>query len=133
MDNQKDKSVQEQPENERPVVAFWNKHKKEIAIAGGVVGAVGVAVLSALGIKYYWNASSFERWFKKAPLEELRTVRKNVHTEYLKHTINDAYRSSLWDLMARLDKKISALDWDGKTPSGPAYHGEHGTNLYKPD
>ena len=133
MDNQKDKSVQEQPENERPVVAFWNKHKKEIAIAGGVVGAVGVAVLSALGIKYFWNASSFERWFKKAPLEELRTVRNNVHTEYLKHTINDAYRSSLWDLMARLDKKINALDWDGKTPSGPAYHGEHGTNLYKPD
>ena len=133
MDNQKDKSVQEQPENERPVVAFWNKHKKEIAIAGGVVGAVGVAVLSALGIKYFWNASSFERWFKKAPLEELRTVRNNVHTEYLKHTINDAYRSSLWDLMARLDKKINALDWDGKTPSGPAYHGEHGTNIYKPD
>ena len=92
MDNQKDKSVQEQPENERPVVAFWNKHKKEIAIAGGVVGAVGVAVLSALGIKYFWNASSFERWFKKAPLEELRTVRNNVHTEYLKHTINGAHR-----------------------------------------
>lgn len=133
MDNQKDKSVQEQPEKERPVVAFWNKHKKEIAIAGGVVGAVGVAVLSALGIKYFWNASSFERWFKKAPLEELRTVRNNVHTEYLKHTINDAHRSSLWDLMARLDKKISALEWDGKTPSGPAYHREHGFNLYKPD
>jgi hypothetical protein len=36
-------------------------------------------------------------------------------------------------LMSRLDKKISNLEWSGKTPSGPAYHREHGFNLYKPD
>lgn len=133
MDTQKDESIQKQLEKERPVVAFWNKHKKEIAIVGGVFGAIGVAVLSVLGIKYFWNASSFERWFKKAPLEELKTVRGNVHKEYLSHTVNDAHRESLWNLMSRLDKKISNLEWNGKTPSGPAYHREHGFDLYKPD
>ena len=120
-------------DKERPIIAFWNKHKKVITITGGVVGAVGVAVLSVFGVKYFWNASSFERWFKKAPLEELKTVRNNVHAEYLKHTVNDEHRESLWNLMSRLDKKIRRLEWAGKTPSGPAYQREHGFNLYKPD
>ncbi|MCI5575140.1 MAG: hypothetical protein MR379_06160 [Clostridiales bacterium] len=118
---------------DRPIVAFWNKHKKEIATAGGVVGAVGVAILSIFGVKYIWNDSSFERWFKKAPLDDLKTVRGNVHSEYINHTVNDEYRESLWSLMSRLDKKISDLEWEGKTPVGPAYHREDGYNLYKPD
>ena len=54
--------------HERPVVAFWNKHRKGILIATGIVGTVGTAVLTVLGVKYYWNATAFERWFKKAPL-----------------------------------------------------------------
>lgn len=125
--------AKEQNKEDRPLVAFWNKHKKQIAVAGGIVGAVGIAVLGIFGVKYYWNASAFERWFKKAPLDELKTVRDNIHSEYMKHTVNDEYRETLWNLLPRLDKKISEIEWAGKTPSGPAYHREHGFNLYKPD
>lgn len=118
---------------ERPIIAFWNKNKKGILIATGVIATIGTAILAFLGIKYYWNASAFDRWFKKASLSELKAVRDNVHSEYMKHTVNDEYRETLWNLLPRLDKKISELEWDGKTPSGPAYHREHGFNLYKPD
>ncbi len=120
-------------EKERPIVAFWHRHKKGIKIATGVVGTIGTAVLAACGIKYYWNASAYERWFKKAPLDELKLVRDNIHAEYMKHTTNDEYRESLWNLLPRLDKRISEIEWAGKTPTGPAYHREHGFNLYKPD
>ncbi len=119
--------------HEKPVVAFWNKHRKDILIATGVIGAIGTTVLTILGVKYYWNSSAFERWFKKAPLDELKTVRDNIHSEYMKHTVNDEYRQSLWNLLPRLDKKISEIEWAGKTPTGPSYHREHGYNLYKPD
>jgi len=117
----------------QPIVAFWHKHKKGIKIASGVAGTIGAAILTACGVKYYWNASAFERWFKKAPLDELKIVRDNIHAEYMKYTVNDEYRESLWNLLPRLDKKIRELEWAGKTPSGPAYHREHGFNLYKPD
>ena len=117
---------------DRSIETFWNKHKK-IAIASGVLGALGLVILSFLGVKYFCNVSSFERWFKKASLDELKTVRNNVHAEYLNHTVNDAHRESLWNLMSRLDKKISILEWTGKTPSMSTYHREHGFNLYKPE
>ena len=119
--------------HEQPVVAFWNKHRKGILIATGIVGTVGTAVLTVLGVKYYWNATAFERWFKKAPLDELKTVRDNVHSEYMKHTVNDEFRESLWNLLPRLDKKIREIEGAGKISTGPAYHREHGYNLYKPD
>lgn len=118
---------------ERPIIAFWHKNRRGILIATGIIGTIGTVILALFGIKYYWNATAFERWFKKASLDELKTVRNNVHSEYMKHTVNDKYRETLWNLLPRLDKKISELEWDGKTPSGPAYHREHGYNLYKPD
>ena len=90
-------------------------------------------ILAFWGIKYYWNATAFERWFKKAPLDELKTARNNIHSEYMKHTANDKYRETLWELLSRLDKKISELEWAGKNPSAPSYPREHGHGLYKPE
>ena len=42
MDDKKEKTDQEQDPKERPIVAFWNKHKKKIAIVSGIIGAVGI-------------------------------------------------------------------------------------------
>ena len=114
---------------ERSLNAFWNKHKKGLFIASGILVVVGVSLLALFGIKY----NSLERWLKNASLEDLKNARKNIHSEWKQHTINDKYRSSLWDLMKFLDKKISECEWAGETPTGPAYHREHGYNLYKPD
>ena len=119
--------------HERPIIAFWNKHRKGILIATGVIGFVGTAVLTFLGIKYYWNATAFERWFKKASIEDLRIGRNNIHSEYMKHTINDEYRELLWNMLSRLDKRIREIEYAGKIPSVPSYPHEHGHNLYKPE
>ena len=119
--------------HEQPIVAFWNKHRKGILIASGIVGTVGTTVLTVFGVKYYWNSTAFERWFRNAPLDELKTVRNDVYSEYLKHTVNDEYRESLWNLLPRLDKKIREIEGAGKNLTGPVYHREHGYNLYKPD
>ena len=113
----------------RPVVAFWNKHKKEFQFITGVLGLA----LAFLGVKYIWNATAFDRWFDKASLTELKAERDRIHTNYMNYTINDEHREFLWNLLPKFDKKIHELEWDGKTPSGPAYHREHGFNLYKPD
>ena len=118
---------------ERPIVAFWHKYKKGIKIATGILGFIGTAVLTARGVKYYWNATAFDRWFNKASLDELRVARNNIHSEYMKHTVNDEYRESLWNLLPRLDKRISEIEWAGKIPSAPSYPREHGHGLYKPD
>ena len=129
MNNQKENTKGEK----RTVITFWNKHKRKIKIIGGIAVGIGATILTGLGVKYLWDASSFERWFKKAPLDELKLFRNDVHSEYMKHNTNDEYRETLWNLLPRLDKRIWEIENAGKSISGPAYHREHGYNLYKPD
>ena len=117
----------------RPMVAFWNNHKKEIQIVTGVLGLICATLLAVRGAKYIWNATAFDRWFDKASLTELKAERDRIHTKYMNYTINDEHRVFLRNLLPKFDKRIHELEWDGKTPSGPAYHREHGFNLYKPD
>ena len=113
----------------RPIMTFWNRHKKKIIIITSVTFAI---ILTALGVKY-WNAKSFERWLSNAPLNELEETRDNLHSEYMRHRINDDHRENLQNAISRIDKKMRELKSTPKTPSGPAYHREHGTNLYKRD
>lgn len=110
--------------------SFWSKHKNKILLAFGILGA---ATLAVLGIKCYIDNTSANRWFKNATLEELKDVRDKIHKEALNYTVNDEHRESLWSLLPIFDKRISDLEWAGETPRGPAYHREHGYNLYKPD
>lgn len=126
---------QKKKENEkaRPIIAFWNKHKKEIKIVTGVLGILGVAALTVCGVKYVWNATAFDRWFDKASLTDLKTARDKIHKEYLKHTVNDGYRESLQNLLPKFDKRIDELQWAGRKFTAPSYPREHGHNLYKPD
>ena len=109
--------------------AFWNKHKKEIILVSSIIGIIGITALAVLGINY----KSLGKWLKKASLEDLKEARNNTHSEWMTHTTNDEYRDNLWRLMQLLDKKIREREQAGKTQIGPAYHREHGYNLYKPD
>ena len=131
--NKTDKNHSTQNKQDKPIIAFWNKNRKGILIVTGIIGTICTAFLAFCGIKYYWNATAFERWFKKASLSELKVARDNVHSEYMKHTVNDKYRETLWNLLPRLDKKINDLERGGKTTYSPSHHREHGYNLYKPD
>ena len=116
-----------------PIIAFWNKHKKEIKTVTGILGIIGAGVLAFFGVKYVWNAMAFDRWFDKASLSDLKEARDKIHDEYLKHTVNDEYRESLWNLISKFDNRISELNWAGRTPTAPSYPREHGHGLYKPD
>lgn len=111
------------------ISAFWNKHKKKIIIASGIIGTIGITALAVFGINY----KSLEKWLKKASLEDLKEVRNNTHSEWMRHVTNDKYRDNLWRLMNFLDKKINERELTKKIPTGPAYYREHGYNLYKPD
>lgn len=118
---------------EHPIVAFWHKNNKTIKKLTGILGVIGAFCLMVKGGKYLWNATAFDRWLSKAPLDEVKETRHNIHMEALHYTTNDEYRNSLWNMLPILDRKIRELEWTGKEPSGPAYHREHGYNLYKPD
>ena len=117
----------------RPIIVFWKKHKKEIKIAAGVLGLAGFTIATALGVRSYWNATAFDRWLSKAPLNELNETRENLHSEYMRHRINDSHRENLWNNISRIDRRMREISSTGKNPTRPAYHREHGTNLYKPD
>lgn len=112
------------------IVGFWNKHRKGILTVTSIIGAIGTVVL---GAKCYWDATASERWFENASLDELKAKRNDIHSEYMQHTINDEYRLSLSSLLPKFDRRISELQWGGKTPTAPSYPREHGHNLYKPD
>lgn len=136
MNNRNDSLTNEKvnsSKTERPILAFWNKHKKEIAIVSGIVGGIGALILCVLGLKHHWNAASFDRWLKKAPLDDLKKARDNVQSEYLKHNTNDQYRENLIKVRSLLDKKISNIESAGHVSSPPTYPREHGHGLYKPD
>ena len=126
--NKKEKNSQKNCK--KPSVVFWNKHRKKIFV---VTSVIGVAVLTALGIKNYWDSTGFKRFLKNASLGELKSLRDNVQDEYLKHTDNDEYRLKLWDLLSVLNEKIGKLEWAGKTPTAPTYSREDGRNLYRRD
>ena len=127
MENQTNQIIEEQ---QHPLVAFWNKHKKGIIIT---FSTIGISILAIFGYKMYLKNTAFDRWLKNASLKELKDARDLTHKEFLSHTTNDEYREDLWRLLSVFDKKISDLEWNGKVPCGPVYHREHGYNLYKPD
>ena len=116
--------------NETSPKSLINKYKRPICIVGSVIC---ITALAAIGVKYYRDATAFERWFKNASLPELKAKREIIHSEYLAHTTNDDYRKSLWDLLPRFDRRISEIEWAGKTPTGPSYSREDGYNLYRPN
>jgi len=126
--NKKEKNRQKNCK--KPIVVFWNKNRKKIFV---VTSVIGVAVLTALGIKNYWDSTEFKRFPNNASLGELKSLRDNVQDEYLKHTVNDEYRLKLWNLLSVLNEKIGKLEWAGKTPTAPTYSREDGRNLYRRD
>lgn len=119
-----------QPKKRRQFVATWKKRKKTIVIT---TGGVFATFLTLIGVKYYWNSTAFDRWFKKASLSELKVARHNIHTEFIEHRVNDDHRAFLENILSLFDKKINEVELFGKIPSPPTFHREHGNNLYKPD
>lgn len=69
---------------------------------------------------------------KKLTDKEWETEREIIRQKYSDPEYDVATRIGFQDLLRRFDKVKSDRDWAGLKPQGPAYHREHGYNLYKP-
>lgn len=72
-------------------------------------------------------------WIKLLTDSEWAAEREIVRQQYTNPKLDIDFRSKLWNILYLFDKVKSERDWAGKTPHGPAFHREHGFNLYKPD
>ena len=72
-------------------------------------------------------------WIEALTDAEWAAERQIIQDQYRNPALDIDFRESRRMLLFLFDKGKSAKDWAGQTPKGPAYHREHGYNLYKPD
>lgn len=107
-----------------------NKAKKLISILG---------VLSATVYGVYKAISNMEpekyslEWIRSLSDSQWETEREIVRQMFCSPKYSDSQRTDFQRILFLFDKVKSEREWDGDTPRGPAYHREHGYNLYKPD
>lgn len=96
-------------------------------IGGLAVAGLGVYVgLSKEPVKY-----SLE-WIKKLTDKGWEIEREIIRQKFCNPKYDESTRIGFQNLLDLFDKVKSDRDWAGKKPQGPAYHREHGFNLYKP-
>lgn len=72
-------------------------------------------------------------WIKRLSENEWRAEREIVRQEMCDPSLEQSVRNTCRSILDLFDKVKSDRDWAGQTPRGPAYHREHGFNLYKDD
>ncbi len=71
-------------------------------------------------------------WIKQLTDKEWETEREIIRKKFCDPKYDDGTRIGFQNLLKLFDKVKSDRDWAGLKPQGPAYHREHGYNLYKP-
>ena len=71
-------------------------------------------------------------WIEGLTEEEWEVQRENIRQKMCNPRYDDATRIRYQNILRLFDKVKSDRDWAGRKPQGPAYHREHGNNLYKP-
>lgn len=71
-------------------------------------------------------------WIKRLKDKEWETEREIIRQKFCNPKYDDDTRIAFQNLLCLFDKVKSDRDWAGLKPQGPAYHREHGYNLYKP-
>lgn len=98
----------------------------------------GLGGLAVVGYGIYKGFANKEpskyslEWIKKLTDKEWDTEREIIRQKFCNPQYDDAVRIDFQNLLRLFDKVKSDRDWAGITPHGPAYHREHGYNLYKP-
>ena len=105
------------------------KVKTIIIAAAGLIGG-GYALYK--GFNKSPSKYSLE-WIKGLSDVDWEKEREAIRKQMCNPELDTAFREKCRTLLRLFDDVKSAMDWAGRTPCGPAYHGEHGTNLYKPD
>ena len=97
---------------------------------------LGIGSLAVAGLWVYVGLSkepakySLE-WIRKLSDKDWKSEREIIRQKFCDPKYNESTRIGFQDLLNLFDKVKSDRDWAGKKPQGPAYHREHGYNLYK--
>lgn len=99
-----------------------------LGIGGLVVTGLGVYV----GLSNKEPSKYSREWIKKLTDRDWEIEREIIRQKFCDSKYDESTRSGFQDLLRLFDKVKSDRDWAGIKPQGPAYHREHGFNLYKP-
>lgn len=108
---------------------FMGKISKYILGLGGLAVA-GLGVYIGLSNKEHSKYSL--EWIKKLTDKDWESEREIIHQKFCNPKYDESTRISFHNFLRLFDKVKSDRDWAGIKPQGPAYHREHGFNLYKP-
>ncbi len=98
-----------------------------ITFSGLVIGGYGLVK----GISSIEPSKYSPEWIRKLSNTEWKIQRDIVQQKFNSPEYDIDTRNKFKLILDLFDKIKSERDWTGKTPSGPAYHREHGYGLYK--
>ena len=144
-DERKEFQNEEITEEQKSLLSWIKKHRKELIIAGISVTTI---IFVALGIKNkdaitsFWNNLKKEistpnkyssKWFEAVTDDVLSTEREKVRLHYCASGGNFSEACRLERLLGLFDKEMSKRAWGGETPQPPSIHREHGWYLPNDD
>lgn len=97
--------------------------------------------LSSLVVVAYGTYNTFSnkepskysiKWINNLTNKEWEKEREIIRQKFCNPKYDEATRLKYQNILRIFDKVKSDRDWAGRKPQGPAYHREHGYNLYKP-
>jgi len=103
-------------------------NKAVLAIGGVTIAALGIC----MGIAKAKPAEYSLEWIKKLTDKDWEIEREIIRKNSNSSQYDEAAKIQFKNILSLFDKVKSERDWAGLTPQGPAYHREHGFNLYKP-
>lgn len=99
---------------------------------------LGIGGLAVTGLGVYIGLSNKEpskyspEWINKLTDKDWEIEREIIRQKFCNPKYDESTRIGFWNLLGLFDKVKSDRNWAGIKPQGPAYHREHGFNLYKP-
>ena len=99
---------------------------------------LGFGGIIILGLGTYVGLSNKElakysiEWIKNLTVKEWESEKEIIRQNFCNPEYKEYVRLGFQNLLKFFYKVKSERDWAGITPQGPAYHREHGYNLYKP-
>lgn len=99
---------------------------------------LGLGGLAIVGLGVYLGLSNKEHskysleWIKKLEDKDWESEREIIRQKFCNSKYDEPTRIGFQNLLMLFDKVKSDRNWAEIKPQGPAYHREHGFNLYKP-
>ena len=133
-------------ENSKKRFIKWIKaHKRELILSGICISTLILVVIglnNRKAMQELWVRLTAEtktgklysdKWFETVSDAVLDEERERVRVAYCSSGDDDVAANALYELLWRFDNEIGKRAWAGRTPTGPAFHREHGWYLANDD